>query len=233
MNDTVAEIEQVAPPKLLVPAYFHPALEPEQWAMMADRAEQVQMVILNVNDGPGERRDEARLEALERLLEAGVAVAGYVDVDYGQRPRHDVVADIGCFMLWYRVTGIFFDRVPAAPDQVPAAALLARHARDIGAQSVIFHHGVYPAEAYAEHADILGTFEGPWSSYVDLPVPRWARELTDAKSYHVVYSVPPASFGDAVLLANRRRAGYVYITDHEGANPYERLPADWLDAAAG
>jgi hypothetical protein len=212
-------------PKMLVPAYFHPVERPQLWAAMADNPDKVGIVILNVANGPGHERDGVWLEAVEPLLSAGIDVVGYVDTGYGRRPRHEVVADIGCYLLWYQVTGILFDQVATAPDHVESVGRLARHARDLGARLVVFNHGAYPAEGYAEHADILGTFEGSWKAYVDLSVPVWTRRLPERKAYHVVHSVPLGRFADAALLARSRRAGYVYVTDRDGPNPYDRLPA--------
>jgi hypothetical protein len=37
--------------------------------------------------------------------------------------------------------------------------------------------------------------------------------------------VPPGKFGHARALAAARRAGRAYITDRDGANPYDRLPS--------
>jgi hypothetical protein len=44
--------------------------------------------------------------------------------------------------------------------------------------------------------------------------------------------VPPEHLGDAFLMAGRRRAGCVYVTDHGGGNPYNRLPAGGPASAA-
>jgi len=93
---------------------------------------------------------------------------------------------------------------------------------------VLFNHGAHPLEAYAEHANLLGTFEGPWRAYLQLAVPRWTRSRPAGSFYHVVYSVPRENFDHAFLLAIRRRAGCVYITDRGGANPYDCLPAGGL-----
>ena len=82
---------------------------------------------------------------------------------------------------------------------------------------VLFNHGAHPLEAYAEHANLLGTFEGPWRAYLRLAVPRWTRSRPASTFYHVVYSVPRENFDHAFLLATRRRAGSVYITDRGGA----------------
>jgi hypothetical protein len=154
-----------------------------------------------------------------------VAVAGYVDTDYGRRPASDALADLDRFLRWYEVTGVCFDRAAGPADRLGYYAALSREARGAGARDVVFNHGAHPLEAYADHADLLGTFEGPWRAYARLAVPRWTRARPVGQFYHVVYSVPPENFGQAFLLAIRRRAGCAYITDHGGANPYDRLPS--------
>ncbi|MGA2529779.1 MAG: spherulation-specific family 4 protein [Acidimicrobiales bacterium] len=216
-------------PLLVVPAYFHPALHPEQWAMLVAHPERVRLVVLNRANGPGISPDPTHLAPLASLREAGIAVAGYVDTDYGRRATRDVLADLFSYLEWYEVDGVCFDRVSVNEDHLRHYAELARSARAIGAGSVMFNHGAHPLEPYAEHADLLGTFEGPWSAYRELGVPRWTRKHPPENFYHVVHSAPRARFEDAYLLAQVRRAGCAYVTDRGGANPYDSLPADWLE----
>jgi hypothetical protein len=216
-------------PQLVVPAYFHPAVRPQEWELLAEHAAQIRLIVLNLDSGPGTQSDAAFIPALDRLDSAGVAVAGYIDTNYGQRPADEVLADLGRYMRWYHVVaGVFFDRVPVTAEHVGHYADLTRRAREMGAQVVAFNHGAQPIEAYADHADLVGTFEGPWRAYVDVTVPRWARSRSAGQFFHLVYSVPRQSFGDAFLLAARRRAGCVYVTDHGGDNPWDRLPAGQL-----
>lgn len=211
-------------PRLVVPAYFHPAFHPDQWVWLAEHAQQIRLVILNVINGPGIQPEAAFAAALERLREAGIAVAGYVDTNYGHRPAHEVLEDFGRYLDWYGVNGVCFDRSAVAAEHLHHYAGLAARAREMGAQVVLFNHGAYPLEGYADHADLLGSFEGPWSAYLRLAVPRWARSRPAEQFYHVVYSVPPQHFDEAFMLAVRRRAASVYVTDRGGANPYDRLP---------
>jgi hypothetical protein len=213
------------PPRLVVPAYFHPAVAPGDWAELARQADQIRLVVLNPASGPGDQADPAHLRALAPLREAGVAVAGYVDTNYGQRPRQDALADISRYRDWYGVSGVLFDRVSAGPEDLRHYALLARRARKLGAQTVVFNHGVHPYPDYARHADILGTFEGPWAVYLEQAMPQWTRSWPPDRFYHVVYSVPRPQLDNALLLAGRRRAACVYVTDRGGGNPYDRLPA--------
>ena len=46
-------VPQAPPPRLVVPAYFHPAVHPGDWEWLAGHAERVRLVILNVRNGPG------------------------------------------------------------------------------------------------------------------------------------------------------------------------------------
>jgi len=77
----------------VVPAYFHPAVAPRDWLALAALPE-VRLVVLNVADGPGERPEPAFADVLATLDEAGVAVAGYVDTDYGQRTDRAIRTDV-------------------------------------------------------------------------------------------------------------------------------------------
>jgi hypothetical protein len=225
LTPRAADGTELVMPQLIVPAYFHPASHPAEWAWLAEHAAQVRLVVLNLANGPGTRPDAAVFPALDLLHSAGVAVAGYVDTNYGQVPAQDALADLGRHLDWYKVAGVFFDRAAAAAEQAGYYAGLARQARHMGALVVALNHGTHPDEAYAEHADLLGTFEGPWSSYLDLAVPRWARSRPAGQFYHLPHSVPAESFRDALWLAARRNAGCAYVTDNGGANPWDRLPA--------
>ena len=222
MSDT----PRVVSPRLVVPAYFHPAAHPDQWEWLAEHAAQVRLVILNVANGPGAGPEPPFQAAVKRLHDAGVSVIGYVDTNYGRRPVEYVVASFRRYVRWYDVTGVCLDRAAADAGELDHYAGLAAQVREMGARTVFFNHGVHPLEAYAEHADLLGTFEGPWHAYQNADVPRWTKRWPAEKFYHVVYSVPPERFDDAVRLASQRHAASVYITERGGSNPYDRLPAE-------
>lgn len=224
MTQLASDGTVLVPPQLIVPAYFHPAVCPGEWAHLIERAAQIRLIVLNLASGPGAQPDPAFTPALEGLYYAGVPVVGYVDTNYGHRPIGEVLEEISRYIAWYRVSGVFFDRVPSDTQSLHHYADLTHRARGIGAHVVAFNHGVHPVQDYAEIADLLGTFEGTWPSYIDMAVPRWARSRPAEQFFHLVYSVPPESFEDAFMLATRRRAGCVYVTDNGGDNPWDRLP---------
>jgi hypothetical protein len=204
--------------KLVVPAYFHPAVAADDWTALAALAGRVRLVVLNVADGPGERCDPAFTPVLDALPGD---VAGYVDTDYGRRPPAAVEADLARYQEWYpQARSVFFDRVAAGSDLIGHYAELARAARAAGVAAVVFNHGVHPDPGYAEHADLLGTFEGPWSAYRTLEVPRWARH--GDRFIHLVHTVPARSLPAARRLV-ASRVGAAYVTDLLGSNPWRRL----------
>ncbi len=215
------------PPRLVVPAYFHPGLQPQQWQWLAEHPSRVWLVILNVASGPGTRPQRAFREAADLLRRAGVGVIGYIDTDYGHVPMPQAMAEAGRYQDWYGVRGMCLDRVAAGPEQVRYYAELAARIRAEDLDVVFFNHGTHPAEAYARHADLLGTFEGPWPAYQRLHMPRWTQRWAPEKFYHVVHSVPVDKLADARQLAVSRRAASVYITERSGPNPYDALPADY------
>jgi hypothetical protein len=224
-------VETLSSCQLVVPAYFHPAVAPDDWAALAALAGRVRLVVLNVASGPGEQRDPAFTEVLAPLHRSGVDVSCYVDTDYGRRPGAAVEADLDRYRRWYpQARSVFFDRVASSRDLVGHYADVARSARAAGLDAVVFNHGVHPDPGYAEHADQLGTFEGPWSAYRKLEVPDWARRGSRQSFLHLVHSVPVRSLPAARRLVASRHVGAAYVTDLPdsgpgGQNPWRKLVA--------
>lgn len=207
---------------LLVPAYFHPAHFPAEWARLTDP--RLTAVILNVHNGPGGARDPEFARAVARVEAGGGTVVGYIDTAYGARPAADIEAEARHYREWYGVADVFLDQVPSGPEMLDAYRRICAALRARKAEFVVFNHGVHPDPGYAAIADLLVTFEGPWSAYEQVRPPAWARELPAERLCHLVYAVPPEACGPALRLARRNNAGIVYVTDGDGANPWGGLP---------
>lgn len=208
---------------LLVPAYFHPAVS-DGWTSLAALGPRLRAVVLNVDSGPARRVDPAFVEPVAALAAAGVVVLGYVNTDYGRRSPIETVEEMRRYDGYYGVRDVFFDRVSADWDGVAYYAGVTRAARDLGALAVAFNHGVAPVEGYAEHADLLGSFEGGWEAYRTMTTPQWIRRSPREGFFHLVHGVPVERIDETVALARRRNAGSVHVTERGGANPFDRLP---------
>jgi hypothetical protein len=189
-------------------------------------------LILILVSSPGGRPDDLSLAVSRRLRSAGVSVAGYVDSHCGRRQRHTAVAEVARYVEWFEADGVFFDRLASGAEQIGQYAELSRSGRSVGLQTVIFNHGAHPVEGCAEHADILGTFEGPWHAHLGLAIPRWTRSLPPATVCRVVYALLSDRLGKALSLASRRRMGNTYLKDARGSNFYDRLSAGCIDPLA-
>lgn len=214
----------------VVPAYFHPAVAPDEWRMLAGAASSVRLVVVNVASGAGGQRDQAYVEAIDRLQLAGVPVAGYVDTDYGARDRADALAEVARYRDWYRVPAVFFDRVSSGIEHVPHYRMLAANSRRLGMELVAFNHGTHPVRDYADYADLLGTFEGPFPAFLQLDVPSWVHDFPADRFFHLLYDTPSMLAGTVATLAAERNVGSVYLTERGGPNPWDTLPADFRRA---
>jgi hypothetical protein len=212
------------PPLLVVPAYFHPGVSPHQWQWLAGHASQLRLVILNIASGPGSGPQHPFSKAVDLLHRAGVCVAGYVDTAYGRRDARAVLAEAASYQDWYGARGVCFDQVAPDAGNLGYYAGVADRSRAMGAEVVFFNHGTHPAPGYAQHADLIGTFEGTWHAYQRLRIPDWTRRWPPSKFYHVVHSVPVQRIATAWQLAVSRHVGSVYITERDGPNPYDDLP---------
>jgi hypothetical protein len=213
-----------ASPLLVVPAYFHPAVSPRQWQWLAEHASRLRLVILNVGSGPGTGPQDVFSTVVDLLHGAGVCVAGYVDTGYGRRDAGVVAAEAARYQDWYGVRGVCLDQVGTDAGDLGYYAGVADRIRAMGAEVVFFNHGTHPAPGYAQHADLIGTFEGTWSAYQRLRIPDWTLRWPPSKFCHVVHSVPAGWIPAAWRLAVSRHAGSVYITERHGPNPYDGLP---------
>jgi Spherulation-specific family 4 len=170
---------------------------------------------------------------VRRAHARGVAVLGYSSTEYGQRPAAAVEADARNYRAWYRADGMFLDL--AAPDRghLPYYRNLAGYIHRVNPRAVIWlNPGAYPDQAYLQVASVLVVFEGSYADYRGLQVPHWVARYQAARFAQVVHGTPAADLARAVRLGRLRRAGYMYVTDQTGSDPYRALPSYWTREVA-
>jgi hypothetical protein len=217
-------------PEVIVPAYFHPVRGAAGWEELA--ASRLRAVVFNVDSGPGTARDREFAVVAARTVAGGVPLLGYVDTRYGSRPPDEVLAELVRYRGWYGVQGVFLDQVSSGRDQLVRYERIVSAVRDEGIGPVVLNHGTYPDAGYAELADLLVTFEGPWQTYERLCTPSWAMRLPASRFCHLVYGAPRAMLGRALRRAARCNTGVVYVTDRKGVNPWSGLPEYFAEELA-
>jgi len=202
---------------LVVPAYFHPAVAGAQWATLTT-GPALRALVLNVADGPGDTPDPPLIAA---ATATGAPIYGYVDTAYASLPAAVVLRDVARWRERCAVTGIFLDRVTTGAAQLPYYEILTRMA----GPRVVLNCGAYPYPGYAEIAEAVVTFEGPYSAHRVADAPPWVSALPASTFWHLIYATPPSLMGAAVRRAAAANVGGLLVTDRSGANPWDGLPS--------
>lgn len=208
-----------------VPAFFPPS----DWGRALGGGSVPSVMILNPASGPGSAPDPAFKTAVSQARGAGVRVIGYIGTDYSQRPLAEAEQFVRDYRSWYGVSGFFLDETPTSgTGQFGYYQSLTRYIhRESPDATIWLNPGAYPDQKYMSLANVVMTFEGPYSSYLTLRVPSWARQYPPSRFAHTVYATPRAVVDQAVKMSRNRNAGYVYLTDNIGTNPYSALPSYW------
>ncbi|HEU5396073.1 MAG TPA: spherulation-specific family 4 protein, partial [Verrucomicrobiae bacterium] len=219
-----------APMGIVVPAYFYP---PTDWDGLNFAAGRVSLVvIMNPANGPGTAVDPNYTAVVNSLHAAGGRVIGYVYSSYAGRSTNTVIADIDRFFSFYSIDGIFIDEMAndADTNHYNYYATLYQHIEAKGTNLFVMGNpGINTQEPYLATVDALLTFEAGdgYSNYV---ADAWVTNHLARDFCHVPYAVTNAStMTNFFNLAAARNAGWVYITDASGSNPYDRLPTYWTN----
>lgn len=198
-----------------VPGYAHPLVARAEWAALTDPGTPLHWVVLDVADGPGDRPDPHCLEAAGRLRNAGVRVLGRIDTAYGARGLGEVISAAHRYLDWYLADGFLLDRCPAGREELPEIRRTVTTLRMIGHSEphVVLGHGTHPHPGYAEYADQLVTFSGPWSDYRWSQVAEWTAGHPPEKFCHLVHGVPRGHLDEALRIARWQGAATIWFTD--------------------
>lgn len=221
--------------RILIPLYAYPEwYQPADyiWDDVAQGAAQVPITaIINPDNGPGtDFPNSDYAHGLADLATGGVTVVGYVYSSYGARNLAAVKNDVDRYTNSPLVTGIFVDE--AASDTNALAYyqdLYAYIHAHPNFATVIVNPGNPIAEEYLRlhAADTAVIFENKSG---------WSNDVADA----YVTNYPPRYFSALVYgcadteemrrdvdLAAHRNVGWVYVTDDDLSNPWDRLPSYW------
>jgi hypothetical protein len=224
--------------RLLIPAYFYPAgAGLKDWDRLFAATEVPLVVIVNPASGPGKEADPNYVKILDRTKKAShLTPIGYIATSYGKRPLEEVKADVDRWLRLYPgIQGIFFDEQASGDDKVDYQADLYAHVHTRKElKLVVTNPGTTCSEKYLSRpaADVACLFEGP-KAFDAATFPEWAGKYGPAHVAGVSYKIGTAkSMRECLQVAVEKKVGYCYVTDAEGANPWERLPGYWDEELA-
>ncbi|MGV9994458.1 spherulation-specific family 4 protein [Streptomyces sp. NPDC003374] len=215
-----------------VPGCAHPLLAQTEWNTLTRPGAPLHWVVLNVAGGPGVRPDPHCLDAAGRLRNGCVRVLGHLDTAHGARSLPELIAEAHRYLEWYRVDGFLLDRCPAGRDALPGVRRVVGALRALRDDAhIVLGHGTHPHPGYAENADQLVTFRGPWSEYRWSQVAEWTADHPPERFCHLVHGVPRGHLEEALRVARWQGAATIWFTDRTDrggrADPWEALPGYW------
>jgi Spherulation-specific family 4 len=213
---------------MAVPAFFPPG---QLWRQLDSAAATIRLVVMNPASGPGTAYDPAYGEVVRTAENRGITVVGYVDTNYGARDLSAVESEVDDYYTWYHVNGVFFDRASTgcALARGPTSYYAKLHAyvrAKGGSARTILNPGKQTNECFLADTDVLVTFEGPDTQYVnDYSAPSWVTHQSPSHFWHIVYDASNVSaMTRAVALSKQRGAGSVFVTPDALPSPYSTLP---------
>jgi hypothetical protein len=228
--------------RLGVPAYQDPGSG--QWtAWKAPGAQAVGIMIVNLDNGDDERYNPRVDQAIRATRRQGISVIGYTYTGYGTRDPQIIRKKIDAVYRNYLVDGIFFDEVPTdcntsnpfLPTQFLYYQSLTNYVREkVGARITVLNPGTYSAsDCWMGITNILMNWESQGlasyrNDYVDYA---WVHQYSPDRFWHIVYGMNADQLQTVLELANKRNAGWVYLTQETG-NPYASPPQFWAAEAA-
>jgi hypothetical protein len=214
------------PQRAFVPAFFYAS---GIWQQAADTKPVPTYMILDISGlGAGSSPVGHFQSIVKKEQAAGVTILGYSSTAYGARPLPQIEADVRHYKAWYGVTDMFLDEVKGIKSQLPYYRKLANYIRGANpGTSIWINPGNYPDPSYMSVSNVVMAFEGPYSLYHNVDVPSWVFDYSPDRFANTVYATSGSQVTSALNLSKTRNAGYVYVTNGTGGNPYSALPSYW------
>lgn len=223
-------ITRVAVPSYFWVTWYNAEGGNKSWERMQSAAPYCEIAVLNPASGPGDAPSTDWSTQVVRAQAAGLKILGYVSTGYAEVPLASIKAQIDRYYAWYNVDGIFLDESVPDAERQPRYKELYDYikAKDGRGTTVVINPGT-PAidESYMAACDIVMNYESPAAAYASASFPAWTLNYPSRRFWHCLVDVTSTEQRDSLLATARaRRAGYVYLTPDNGANPYDTLPPD-------
>lgn len=208
---------------IMIPLYIYPCAHWSRLKEMKIRYPSVPfLVIINPNNGPGDTTDSNYVSGVDLLHSAGITVLGYVHTKYGTRPELEIISEIELYRKWYNLDGIMFDEVSSEKGYESYYLILGDESKRIGCSITVGNPGTCVPQSYGNTMDVLCVYESPGLPHIS-NLSSCKNDLGNSDSAVISYRVRNI---DTSFIQNAKEyVNWLYITDCDLPNPYERLPS--------
>lgn len=227
---------------VILAAYSYPFVDSDYWkSVISEGGEKIPYVVINPNNGPGNKVDLNYVRQLEENVKAGIKNIAYIRTNYQKSSLKSVLADVDKYYRLYgknNLSGFFFDEVGVEEKNQPAyMKTIYEYVKNKSKDNlVIANPGRQITDNLAPYADIFVTSEISADEYINrFTEPESEFENDGCNSshiWHIVYGAKPEQYEQIIKLSRKRNAGWLMITDDVQPNPYDDLPTDFRRMAA-
>ncbi len=149
----------------------------------------------------------------------------FVFTNYASRSQDLVIQDIIDYKNWYDVDGIMFDEMSNALGNEDYYSSLTRYVKSIHMAMTVGNPGTAVPPTYFGTMDVLNIYEGLGipDTYTlskrSMDYQKWGRENFSIVAYGV------KDLDESALEKASKHVAYLYLTDDELPNPYDKLPS--------
>lgn len=217
------------------------------------------VVIANPESGPGEKSNSDYMEVLKKLKSNHAKIIGYVHTCWGlgkdcdgwkckndwiqsgiNRLLPEIKEEIEAWVQLYPnlVDGFFFDEVSVDADKVAFYKKLQKSASAVIDNPICcYNYGMTPDSRYFSISNSIHCIleqryhaspKDHWMGFKKW-MPSFNSSNTD--SAILLHACPKEHWQDAWKKIKKQNIPYIYITDAEGDNPWNRLPVFFEDFA--
>jgi len=186
------------------------------------------IAVINPSDGPGGSSDSNYVQGVKNLQAAGIIVIGYVATGYASQLISSLESQISSYQNWYSVNGIFFDEMSSVQGNEGYYSTLNTYVKSLGMTMTMGNPGTSVPSSYIGTLDSLCIFEQgglPTLSYL-------LSYSGHPKSNFAFIGLSVSTLNTAFEAASSQYAGWLYITDAGGGNPYNVLPSYFMNEVA-
>jgi len=216
---------------VVVPLYTYPTDGTWSTTIQVHNAyPNVPMIVIAdpTSSGAGTSIDQNYVTGIKNMQAAGITVIGYVDTIYAGRSLSSVENDATNWWNWYHPNGIFFDEFANFAGSESYYSTLNSFVKSLGMTYTMGNPGTTVPSSYYGILNSLMIYES--AGYPSLTTLSSATSGSSKSGFgYIAYGV---SLNTSFETSSTQYAGWVYITDAGGSNPYNTLPTYFSNEVA-
>lgn len=217
------------PTGVLVPLYIQPGPVWDRFEAARRAHPRVPLAaIVNPYNGPGTEKSASYTAGIQKLVDAGCAVIGYVRTNYMKQPIASVKADIQRWKDWYpQINGIFLDEMvqKVSPEAIRYYSDVKSHANALKFSTVIGNPGATPEAGMFQTADALIVHES--TSVPTLVKLKEIQQSGGEGKMAVLVHGAKREVVDTWVPAVKGLLRYLYVTEDVLPNPWDTLSVNF------